>query len=472
MRIKNVLFLVIFLAFIALSIFSVVSLRQSAGWPSCRLFVQKTAEQNKIRFDYVNDQGSITFAADKHYATIIKTYENGHVVYEEYFDAAGKPARQPLGQYALARHYNSQGFADEITYLGADGKPITTTSGYTKIIRTYNQKNLADTDTYSDAKGHQVKHLRGYYGYHREYDNNDRVRAITYLDFEHKPVNNIYGFAKITRTYNEEGKIKNQYYFDVKGLPVSVFSGFYGFYREYDKYGNVILITYLDASGRPMNTGKGYATIKRTYADDGTLASIRYFDAGGNPATAGRNQYGITYIDGQAVYLDKNGDQLFRLDNYLNTHPEYVLIFGIVLTLLAMLSKGKYRMVFLFLYIFLIGMLTLFYREARDPRSQLELFWSYKLFFSHPVIRQEILNNIWLFVPLGAALHYPLFPRKSWLCIVPVLLSLTIETVQYFGGIGLCEADDVISNGVGGLLGYGLAGFLNPESFFYPYEKT
>lgn len=81
-----------------------------------------------------------------------------------------------------------------------------------------------------------------------------------------------------------------------------------------------------------------------------------------------------------------------------------------------------------------------------------DLFWSYRLFFRSQSVRTEILNNIWLFVPLGAIL-YRLWPNLRIL-IIPVALSLCIELIQYCAGIGLAEFDDVISNGLGALMGY------------------
>lgn len=62
----------------------------------------------------------------------------------------------------------------------------------------------------------------------------------------------------------------------------------------------------------------------------------------------------------------------------------------------------------------------------------------------------EILNNIWLFIPLGAILMKPIGWRGIIACIV---LSCIIEVVQYFTGFGLAEFDDNISNGLGGAIG-------------------
>ena len=63
----------------------------------------------------------------------------------------------------------------------------------------------------------------------------------------------------------------------------------------------------------------------------------------------------------------------------------------------------------------------------------------------------EILNNIWLFVPLGAIV-YRLYPK--WRAtLVPVVISVAVEAMQYLMSVGVREIDDVISNGMGGVVG-------------------
>ena len=95
--------------------------------------------------------------------------------------------------------------------------------------------------------------------------------------------------------------------------------------------------------------------------------------------------------------------------------------------------------------------MTLIGERAGIAGVRLDLFWSYRLFFISPVMRLQILNNIWLFVPLGAML-YRLWPR-GYVVLIPVLLSLGIETLQLVLGRGLFETDDIISNSLGGLIG-------------------
>lgn len=125
--------------FLLLITFTVFSLRASPaqGLFSGSLRIQRTEDGNKKRTDYVDANGKITYATDKHYATMIRTYENGHVILEEYFDAEGKPAVQPLGHCAVSRSFNDDGLADIITYLDQNGQAVITSSGYQAIHRTY-----------------------------------------------------------------------------------------------------------------------------------------------------------------------------------------------------------------------------------------------------------------------------------------------------------------------------------------------
>ena len=70
-------------------------------------------------------------------------------------------------------------------------------------------------------------------------------------------------------------------------------------------------------------------------------------------------------------------------------------------------------------------------------------------------VRLEVINNIWLFVPLGAGL-YSLSPRRRVLWI-PVALTVGIELTQYLTGLGLMQADDILGNTFGAVVGFLLA---------------
>lgn len=66
----------------------------------------------------------------------------------------------------------------------------------------------------------------------------------------------------------------------------------------------------------------------------------------------------------------------------------------------------------------------------------------------------NVLGNIALFIPLGVYIF--LFSRKKR--VLPstlwvVLVSLTVEVVQYISKMGIGDIDDVILNGLGGFIG-------------------
>lgn len=150
--------------------------------------------------------------------------------------------------------------------------------------------------------------------------------------------------------------------------------------------------------------------------------------------------------------IDLFTDSMVRLVKYLNTHLFCSLaIVGIMFLISALISKAGNKKL-LILYIAVILYLTLLNRSESHRSVNLRLFWSYRHLFYDKYLRFEILNNILLFAPLGFILSriYP-----TWKIIfVPVILSMGIELIQYISARGLLEIDDVISNGLGGLVGW------------------
>ena len=70
-------------------------------------------------------------------------------------------------------------------------------------------------------------------------------------------------------------------------------------------------------------------------------------------------------------------------------------------------------------------------------------------------MRAGVINNIWLFVPLGTGL-YRIF-QKKWVLLIPFVFSILIETTQYITGLGIAEFDDVFGNTLGGWIGVVIA---------------
>ena len=425
-----------------------------SGFPSNYLSTRRTEEGNKVITDYIDEEGNIAFATDKLYARSIRIIDDGYVSREEFYDENNNPSMQKDGYYSVIYERDEKGRVITITFLGIDGEPILTNRGYTRLKYVYNDKNQRIKECYCDINDLPVSNSDGCYGVYNEYDENNRKISITYLDADGNPANCNNGYSKIIRTYNDSGKIEYEYYFDALDMPAMNSSGYYGIYRQYDEFGNIILTTYLDSEGSPMLCQQGYASFSRSYNSDGSVSTVRFFDEDGNPVSAGRNQYGIEYINGKTNYLDKDGKIMFRIDNYLITHPVIVFVFGILLTLLAMLLKGISKRVFIVCYVLFILVMTIAFREVGSNDYSVGFFISYSNIFTSAAYRQEIINNIWLFVPLGVALNNSKY-NHLWLGAVG--LSIIIELLQLIFGLGYCELDDVINNSLGAIIGYGMA---------------
>ncbi len=93
-------------------------------------------------------------------------------------------------------------------------------------------------------------------------------------------------------------------------------------------------------------------------------------------------------------------------------------------------------------------------------RFQFIPFWSYWRTFTQgdEGLGIQIVNNILLFIPFGAALplNFPQFGKLRYTILAAALLSLAVELIQGFTGLGLCEIDDVMGNTLGAGIGGGL----------------
>ena len=414
---------------------------------------------------YTDSDGRVVPAADKGYATVRTTRDqDGHTVLEEYLDENGEAVSLPAGYAAVSRIY-TDGLNTEIRYLDEHGEPAVISSGYDMIRRTYNARRLADTDTYwihtPDGKETQVTRKQGYAEYRRAYNDRKQAIVLEYRDPDGKPVNTTGGYAKRVRSFNEAGKVESERYYDASGAPAVLSLGQSGYTRAYDAEGRTVETVYTGTQGQPINTVKGYSRVSTSYLSDGSVRTL-YYDTDGNPVTIGKNQYGTLRTENQSVMLNEDGEILTRLDNVLNSRPYLVLIAGAVITAAALCLRGKARWFLLAFYLLFIVYMTMVYREAGDSRGRLELFYSYRRMMTNGSLRQQIVNNIWLFVPFGAMIC-GLLPvrsgagRAALTLLICAAVSAAVEITQYFAGIGLCEADDVVSNGLGGLTGAAIA---------------
>lgn len=116
----------------------------------------------------------------------------------------------------------------------------------------------------------------------------------------------------------------------------------------------------------------------------------------------------------------------------------------------------------IFLVAFLVSVLwyTVLKRHIGFHAPRMELFWSYKLWFSGDWdYGKEILGNIAMFIPFGFLLACLTEKRKGTFFLVlgsAALFSLAIEGLQLFLLRGLFEWDDVFNNTVGAGIGFGI----------------
>lgn len=101
-----------------------------------------------------------------------------------------------------------------------------------------------------------------------------------------------------------------------------------------------------------------------------------------------------------------------------------------------------------------------------------ELFWAIRAWIVNPtVVNKEeavqYLLNILFFIPYGF-----LFPRKNnwkFVFVTALVLSVFIELSQFIFNLGWCEVDDVISNTLGAMIGWGVIRQINRKVEMDPH---
>ena len=110
-------------------------------------------------------------------------------------------------------------------------------------------------------------------------------------------------------------------------------------------------------------------------------------------------------------------------------------------------------------YTIFIVWYTLLKREPRGAERVFmpELFWALRTWVAGGyTVKEEAvqyIQNILFFIPYGL-----LFPWKdNWkrVFVTALVLSVFIELSQFIFNLGWCEVDDVISNTLGAMIGWG-----------------
>lgn len=425
-----------------------------AGLTSAELELEEKTEKDSTTgnsittYTFVNASEETTFAIDRGYA-IREAVRNaeGKTIEERYFDADGNPVELYDSYYGVRYEYCDREVI--IRYLDSQGNEMSLAT-YSIIVRTLDDDGRAVDDYYYDMDMQPIQYA-GYYGMHRDYDNNGWNNRVTYLDENGQPVLCSSGYAIKEYKRDVDGTITGEFYFDAQGNPIKSLLGEYGQLYEYDENGRISQITYLDSDGNAATNGAGYAILKRTYHRDGTWNTDMYFDKAGNPVALSKWQYGIKNSGKITLLLNKNGHVMLCVDNILNGFPFMVVVFGCMICLVMLVMPKKLSFLLTCFYTVFILYETLMFREIGDARTNLVLFSYAGKFLKEQSVRVGVINNIWLFVPLGTGL-YRIF-QKKWVLLIPLVFSVLIETTQYITGLGIAEFDDVFGNTLGGWIG-------------------
>ena len=420
-----------------------------AGYISSELSIRETVDGSVTSTSYVNPDGVITEAIDIGYATVCRMRDDrDRVVEEQYLDASGNPVARYGDYYGLSYEYDETGTV--ITYLDAEGNPVKCSAGYSTIVRTQVGGRASD-DFYYDLNGQQVQCSGGYYGVHREYNAEGQNISLTFLDKSGHAVCISSDYAGVTYQRDGNGTVVGEQYFDTEWNPVKNSLGQYGELYQRNEQGYIGQITYLDADGNPTPTNAGFTILRRTYHRDGTADTDMYFDANGNPKALSKGQYGIKRSGKVNLLLDRNGNIMLCVDNLLNGFPCMVVVFGCVVCLLMIVLPKSLSVVLTIVYVAFILYETLMFRESGDARTNFVLFSYAGKFLKEQSVRVGVINNIWLFIPLGTGLYR--WFQKKWVLLIPFVVSVAIETTQYITGLGIAEFDDVFGNTMGGWIG-------------------
>ena len=110
------------------------------------------------------------------------------------------------------------------------------------------------------------------------------------------------------------------------------------------------------------------------------------------------------------------------------------------------------------IYLFANLYLTIFSRLGIACNTlTIKPLWSYVEAINNHGLREQIILNIILYIPLGYLIHCA-FPKIRWwqILLYGFGLSLMTEIVQYVFRLGWRDIDDLIRNTLGTIIGIGL----------------
>ena len=351
----------------------------------------------------------------------------------------------------LQKSVTTSGTIRKITYRNAAGAlTVAEDKGYAMALETLDANGDVVLCRYFDAQQSPIQMPSGHSAV--SYCKMPEGILLTYLDAEGKPMQIQGGYCKKLEQKDAGGSIRAVFYLDKAGNPTPAAKGQFGERYARDKNGRICQITYLNASGQDAATEQGYTILRRSFRENGSAYEDKYFDAEGQPFCVQKGTYGIRREDGYYLQLNRDGTLLWSVDNLLKLFPTVTVLIGLLFCVVLCVLPRKMSVGMLALYVGFILYETLLFRETGRARLEWIPFAFAKEFGTEYTVRAEVINNIWLFVPLGAGL-WRCFPKHKILWL-PLLLSLAVELTQYCTRLGFAQVDDVLTNTAGGVLGY------------------
>ncbi|MCD7839208.1 MAG: VanZ family protein [Erysipelotrichaceae bacterium] len=148
----------------------------------------------------------------------------------------------------------------------------------------------------------------------------------------------------------------------------------------------------------------------------------------------------------------------------------YIYIHKHVLKKDSLNKRQSLKYILLAIYLIVVFIATLFSRESSSYGVSLQLLSSYRYAWNNFSISEwrYIILNILMFVPIGFLVPLVSVKMRRFYktTLFSLFFTLLIETSQLISHRGIFEADDILNNLVGGMIGYGLFTLFH---YFYSY---
>ncbi|MCD7894980.1 MAG: VanZ family protein [Erysipelotrichaceae bacterium] len=138
----------------------------------------------------------------------------------------------------------------------------------------------------------------------------------------------------------------------------------------------------------------------------------------------------------------------------------YAYIHKHVLKKNTLSKRQSLKYILLAVYLIVVFIATLFSRESSSYGVSLQLLSSYRYAWNNFSISEwrYIILNILMFLPIGFLVPLVFVKMRAFYktTLFSLVFTLLIETSQLVSHRGIFEADDILNNLLGGMIGYGL----------------